>query len=64
LNIETEAEDDQEDEKYERKIALLNSTLNASEFDFYNKDCKNPPQRVKEAFDGYESLGSSFEVEL
>jgi hypothetical protein len=52
-------EKDDEDEVNDRKIALLSSKMNASEFDLYHKDCKNPPERVIQLFYGYSSLDNS-----
>ena len=58
LKIETEVKDD-EDEVYDRQMALALSKMNASEFDLYHKDCENPPKRVIQLFYGYSSLDNS-----
>jgi hypothetical protein len=61
LENETVEKDD-EDEDHDRKMALVKSKMNSSEFDLYHKNCENPPLRVKKVFEGYTSLDNSYEA--
>ena len=55
-------EKDDEDEDNDRKMALVKSKMNASEFDLYHKNCENPPLRVMEVFEACTSLDNSYEA--